>query len=121
MTDDCEWAVFGVLKWKLLEHAMSQAIHARKREPLFAEVFDGCTDMIEFLAIDEQKAIMNLLDASDFKGRILGVVLLQIESKAGGNKGSVDNSGDTFAWPIGAEPCDRCSYQEELWIDLLRK
>ncbi len=39
---------------------------------------------------------MNLLDASNFNGRILGVVLLQIESKACGNTGSVDNSGDTF-------------------------
>ncbi len=97
MTDDGEWAVFGGLKWKFLEHAMSQAIHPRKREPLFAEVFNGCADMIEFLVIDEQKAIMNLLDASNLNGRILSVVLLQIESKACGNIGSVDSSGDTFS------------------------
>ena len=97
MTDDWEWAVFGVLKRKLFEHASLKAIHARKREPLFAEVFNGCADVIEFFAIDEQKAIMNVLDASNFKGRILGVVLLQIESKAGGNNGSVNDSGDTFS------------------------
>ena len=89
--------MFGLLKRKLFEHAGRQAIHARKREPLFAKVFNGGTDMIEFLAIDEQKAIMNLLDPSDFNGRILGVVLLQIESKACGNTGSVYSSGDTFS------------------------
>ena len=97
MTDDGEEAVFGVLKRKLIEHAGRQAIHARKREPLFTEVFNGCADMIEFLAIDEQEAIMNLLDASDFNERILGVVLLQIEPKACGNTRSVYDSGDSFS------------------------
>jgi hypothetical protein len=89
--------ILTALERKFLEHAGRQAIHARKREPLFAEVFNGCADMIEFLAIDEYKAIMNLLDTSDFNGRILGVVLLQIESKACGNTGSVYSSGDTFS------------------------
>lgn len=53
--------------------------------------------MIEFLAIDEHEAIMNMLDTSDFNGRILVVVLLQIEAKACGNTGRIDSSGDTFS------------------------
>ena len=83
MTNDGEWAVFGGLKRKFLEHAGRQAIHARKREPLFAEIFYGWTDMIEFFAIDEQKAIMNLLDAMHRNMRVLLVVLFQIELQEG--------------------------------------
>ena len=52
--------------------------------------------MIEFLTIDEQETIMNMLYTSDFNGRILVVVLLQIEAKACGNTGRIDSSGDAF-------------------------
>ena len=38
-----------------MEHFTHQTIHPRKRKPLFAQVFDGGTDVVELLIVDDEE------------------------------------------------------------------
>jgi len=58
-----------------------QRIHARKGEAFFAEVFEGCADVVEGLAVEDEKAVVKMSNGPHLHGWILVVVLLNIQSE----------------------------------------
>ena len=67
------------------QYFANQTVHPRKRKPLFAEVFDGSTDVVEFFFVDDEEAVVDVLDAVNFDGRILRIAFFQIESQGSVN------------------------------------
>ena len=52
-----------------------QTIHPRERKPFFAQVFDGGTDVVEFFLVDDEEAVVDVLDTMNFNRRILRIML----------------------------------------------
>ena len=78
----------------------NQTIHPWKRKPLFAEVFDGGTDVVELFFIDDEESVVDMLNAVKGNGRVLRVVFFHVQAQRIRNAHCVNGGGHPFL-PFG--------------------
>ena len=56
-------------------------VHLRKSKHLLSQVFKRCSDVVDILVVDEQKAVMAILVGVDLDGWILGIMSFHVQLK----------------------------------------
>ena len=60
---------------------MDKSVHFGKGKPFFTQIFEGCSEMIEFFFIENQKSVMGFLQFKYFYFRVLAVMFFLIQIK----------------------------------------
>ena len=79
-----------------MKHITHQTVHPWKRKPLFAQVFDRGTDVVELLFVDDEKAVVDVLNAVNVDWRVLRVVFFQVQAQSIRNALRVNGGGHPF-------------------------
>jgi hypothetical protein len=69
---------FSPLAFQLFQKISCKRVHSGEGEPLFAQVFEGSTEMIELGLVDDYKAVVGFGELFYFYWRILFVMLFKI-------------------------------------------
>lgn len=85
---------------QFFEHVQSTGFEFGESEPFFAEVFEGCADVVDVAFVEDEKAVVCGLECFDLDGRVLGIMFREVERELSGNVFGENGGGYGFffAW-----------------------